>query len=150
MIINIFCRLEDRKLFLPFQRTKDLNEFRITTSKGYFFATKFAKTTHFDFLTSIISDFKMENHFDLIKFYFWYVQWSNTNLPVCFNYLINFEVLYKWYFKEHLKNPLQYLFSALLLSLISKYSTSKLNCFCIKLILYCVQFKERKMDHEKS
>ena len=92
----------------------------------------------------------MENHFDLIKFYFLYVQWSNTNFPVCFNYLINFEVLYKWYFKEHLKNPLQYLFSALLLSLISKYSTTKLKCFCLKLILYCEQFKERKMDHEIS
>ena len=147
MNINIFCLLEDRKLFFLFRDSMNSGS---QPPKGIF-CNKICKNyALWFFLTSIISDFKMENHFDLIKFYFLYVQWSNTNFPVCFNYLNNFEVLCKWYFKEHLKNPLQYLFSALLLSLISKYSTSKLKCFCIKLILYCVQFKERKMDHEKS
>ena len=36
MIINIFCLLKDRKRVLSFQRTKDINEFMITISKGHF------------------------------------------------------------------------------------------------------------------
>ena len=71
MIINIFCVFEDRKLLLPFQRTKDLNKFRITISKGHFWQQTLQKLPHFDlFLTSIISELEMKNQLDLILFNF--------------------------------------------------------------------------------
>ena len=62
MIIKCFCLLE---FLLLFQRTQDLNDLRRT-----FCQQTLQKQRTFIFLTSVISDFLMENHLDLIKFDF--------------------------------------------------------------------------------
>ena len=95
-----FCLLKDRKFLLLFQRTKDLNQFRITIWKQ-----TLQKLRTLIFLTSIISDLLMENHLDL-NFFFTF----NDRTLICLFVLINFEVPYKWSLKEQLKNPLQHLF----------------------------------------
>ena len=60
MIIKIFCLFEDRKILLPFQRTKTSINIGSQSQKGIL-PTNFAKTTHFEFYsTSIISNSKFE------------------------------------------------------------------------------------------
>ena len=49
MIINIFCLLENRKLLLPFQSSKDFNEFSITIFKGHFWQQTLQKLCTLNF-----------------------------------------------------------------------------------------------------
>ena len=61
------------------------------------------------FLSSIISDFYMENHLDLIILSSIFYTFNNRT-QTCLFVLINFEVLCKCSLKEHLRHPLQHLF----------------------------------------